>query len=184
MHKPIYLFFLIFASTKSHSQTNRESVFFDSVTIIKTYTLSSDKGSILGNDEYFIFRNELYNNFVSADISCFSGPKFLDLYKVQQAVKNSIFYKGLMNRKEFTQSTLCNFLNFNKKVFPSDSLDENSICKSQNTVVKYKTVLIMFYTLTCNTEKEYIGNSVHYKNFEKLFFPFWHGKFLLPLLSK
>lgn len=180
MHKSILTIILVvITSTNCKAQNYSIDLFYDSIVYFKTYTYSNDKKMILGTDDYFIFNNQLFNNFISADVYNLPEDKFKNFYNVKEQIKNSKYYKSMINNKLFKSISLCDFVRLHEDILrPSLSVD--FLC--ENTEVLYLfTKKIVFNVITINTSKNLIGLSVHNKIFEKLLFPAWNGKYLIPI---
>jgi hypothetical protein len=175
------IFFILFVLSNNLFSQKTLPVLIDTVMVVKIFSFSSDNKT-MSIDDYFIYKNQLYNNFISSDFFCSKNFDFIQTYRLQESIKKSKFYKKLMTSKEFKRMAICDFTLINSAVFCTDTacLNKNN-CTFKDCYVYFKKEIIMFSLISCDLQKSEIGNSVHYKFLENFLFPYWKGAFLIPL---
>lgn len=181
MRNYILTIFMFLSGYKNAFSQKEMPVLIDTILVVKMSSFDS-QNEIIGSDLYYIYKDSLYNDIISSDSYCDNKYEFGQIYELKNSIQKSKFYSELLSKKTFVKINMDDFILNGKSFFclDTDCLN-NKKQKAQKNYVYVKKEVVIFSKISCNLNDEDVGVSIHYKSFEKLFFPLWKGRFLIPL---
>ena len=168
---------------KSYSQTDQGNLIMDTVEVMSLYNFLDDsEKEIIGYDQYFIYKNQLFNNAIESSLYL-CNLKYMDnINSIGRFYGKSKFYKRIRNGSGFKKWGIKDFAASHPKIFLVDS-SLLARYETSKTIVYSKKFLFIFYSFKCNDIDETLlaGGGTHSKIFERFFYFAWKGYFILPL---